>query len=307
MNKKINIGGQAVIEGVMIRGPKYYTVSVRKKKKIITKKEKIKVRKGKFFKLPVVRGFFNLVDMLKLGISSLTWSMDQQLEAENMEKLSKTAMASTIAFTVAIGLLFFVALPYFLTLIIGFKEETSPFLFNFVDGLIRISIFLGYIISISFIKDIKVLFQYHGAEHMAVHCYENNKRLNVGNIKKFPTMHPRCGTSFIFIVLLSSILVFSILPPVVFYLFPNFIHINLILRKFILFLLRISLLPLIAGLSYELLKLSDKFKDNIFMNLLIQPGLLIQKITTKKPTKKQIEVAMESVKSLLSMEQKNSN
>jgi len=199
------------------------------------------------------------------------------------------------------AVLFFVALPYFLTLIIGFKEESNPFLFNFIDGVIRILIFLAYVLGISFLKDVKRLFQYHGAEHMAVHCYENNKKLTIENIKKFPTLHPRCGTSFIMIVLLISILVFSILPPIVLYLFPGFANFNIIFRKIILFSLRISLIPLIAGISYELLKLSDKFRDNFMMNVFIQPGLWFQKITTKKPNKKQIEVARKSVMVLLNL------
>ena len=300
MDKKLNIGGQAVIEGVMIRSQNHYVASVRKKNKIITKKARIKQRKGKFYRLPVIRGFYNLVDMLFIGIKTLMWSAD--IASEEGEKITKKEITFTIAFSFLLTILFFVALPYFLTIIIGFKEESSPFLFNFVDGILRIMIFLAYIIGISFLKDVRRLFQYHGAEHMAVHCYENNKKLSVKNIKKFPTLHPRCGTSFIIIVLLISILVFSVLPQIVLYLFPGFADFNIVLRKIILFFLRISLIPLIAGISYELLKLSDKFKGSFLMNIFIQPGLWLQKITTKKPDKRQIEVAMESVKELLNAE-----
>ena len=300
MDKKLNIGGQAVIEGVMIRGRNHYVASVRKNNKIITKKARIRQRKGKFYRLPVIRGFYNLVDMLLIGIRTLMWSAD--IASEEGEKITKREIISTIAFSFLLAILFFVALPYFLTIIMGFKEESSPFLFNFIDGILRIMIFLAYIIGISFLKDVRRLFQYHGAEHMAVHCYENSKKLSVENIKKFPKLHPRCGTSFIMIVLLISILVFSVLPQIVLYSFPNFANFNVFLRKIILFFLRISFIPLIAGISYELLKLSDKFKDSFLMGIFIQRGLWLQKITTKKPNQKQIEVARKSVKELLNAE-----
>ena len=304
MDKKLSIGGQAVIEGVMIRSQKHYAVAVRKKNKIVTKKARIRERKGKFYKLPIVRGFYNLIDMLVIGIRTLMWSAEQAAEKEGKkeEKITKKEFAITILVSFLLAILFFVALPYFLTLIIGFKEESSPFLFNFIDGILRIIIFLAYIFGISFLKDVKRLFQYHGAEHMAVHCYESNKKLSVNNIKKFPTLHPRCGTSFIIIVLLVSILVFSILPPIMLYFFPAFADFNIFLRKVILFFLRISLIPLIAGISYELLKLSDKFKSNFLMGILIKPGLWLQKITTKTPSKAQIEVARQSIKVLLGLE-----
>lgn len=297
----MNIGGQAVIEGVMIRGPKRYAVAVRKKNKIITKKGRIKQRKSKFYKLPIIRGFINLIEMLVLGTKTLMWSADQVIE-DGEEKITKKDITMVLAFSFLIAILFFTVLPYFLTLFIGFKEETSPFLFNLIDGIIRISIFLAYIIGISYMKDVKTMFQYHGAEHMAVHCYENNKKLNVENIKKFPTLHPRCGTAFIMIVLVVAILTFSIITPIILKVFPQLLNLNAFLRRVILVLIRISLLPLIAGLSYELLKFSAKYEKNFIMKILILPGLLMQKITTKKPNKKQIEVARESVKILLASE-----
>tara|TARA_Y100000310_G_scaffold341089_1_gene439076 strand:+ start:15331 stop:16254 length:924 start_codon:yes stop_codon:yes gene_type:complete len=302
MPKKLPIGGQAVIEGVMIRGPKYNVVSVRKKNKIITKKEKIKQRKGKFYKLPVIRGFYNLVDMLVIGMRSIMWSAEQQVSDKEEEKITKSEMTFTILFSIAIAISLFIALPYFLTLISGFKEETQPFFFNLIDGIIRIGIFLLYIYAISLMKDVKVLFQYHGAEHMSIHCHEHNKKLEVKNIKKFSTLHPRCGTAFIMIVLVVSILVFSIITPIIFYLFPGLVDMHVFPRKVILFLIRISLLPLITGLSYEFLKFSAKYEKNSIMKFLILPGLFMQKITTKKPNKNQIEVAMAAVKNILRLE-----
>ena len=300
MPKKLNIGGQAVIEGVMIRSPNYNVVSVRKNKKIITKSDKIKQRKGRFYKLPVVRGFYNLIDMLVMGMRSLMWSADQQLEKD--EKISKKEMTLSFIFAMLFGVGIFIILPYIVTNFIGYYEETKPLLFNLIDGIIRIVFFLLYIIIISRMKDIKILFRYHGAEHMSIHCYEKGKKLDVNNIKKFSTLHPRCGTAFIMIVLIVAILTFSIITPIILTIFPQLLEINTFLRRVILFLIRISLLPLIAGLSYEFLKFSAKFEKNTIMKIFIYPGLLMQKVTTKKPNKNQIEVAMTAVKRALQLE-----
>ena len=300
MDKKLTIGGQAVIEGVMIKSPNYNVVAARKKKKIVIKKDKIKQRKGKFYKLPVVRGFYNLVDMMVLGMRSLMWSAEQQTGTK--EKISKTEMTVTVIVAVGFAIFLFVALPYFLTLFIGFNEETQPFFFNLIDGIIRISVFLLYIVAISFMRDVKTLFQYHGAEHKAIHCYEKGKKLNIKNIKKFSTLHPRCGTAFIMIVMVVAILVFSLLTPIVLLIFPQLLSMHVFPRKSILFLMRIVLIPLIAGISYEFLKYSAKHEKHPIMKFLIWPGLLMQKLTTKEPNAKQIEVASVAVKKVLQLE-----
>ena len=299
MPKKLSIGGQAVIEGVMIRSPKYNVIAVRKNKKIVTKTEKIKQRKG-FYKLPVVRGFFNLVDMLVIGMRAISWSANQQLEKK--EKISKKEIGISIIFAIVFGFGLFFALPYFLTNFIGYYEETKPLLFNLIDGIIRIAVFLLYIIALSFMKDVRILFRYHGAEHMSIHCYEKGKKLDAENIKRFSTLHPRCGTAFIMIVMVVAILTFSIITPVILIVFPQLLNISTFPRKIVLFFIRLSLLPLIAGLSYELLKFSARFEHNPIMKVFIFPGLLMQKITTKKPDKKQIEVAMAAVKKVLVLE-----
>lgn len=293
MKPPIKIGGQAVIEGVMIKSQNYYAVSVRKKGKIISKAEKLKPRKSGIYKKPIIRGFFNLVEMLSIGLKSLMWSAEQAGGQE--EKITKKETIVTIAISMIAVVVFFIALPYFLTNWIGFYEESSPFLFNLIDGIIRIGFFLLYIIGISFMKDVKTLFQYHGAEHMAVHCYEKANALNVKNVRRFQTMHPRCGTSFIFLVLIISILVFSIIPSIIKYSLPSFLALNLYLKKFILVLIRLSLIPLIAGVSYELLKASDKFHETFLFKIIAFPGIMLQKITTRNPTNAQIEVAINSV------------
>ena len=297
--KKLALGGQAVIEGVMIRSLNYNVVAIRKNKSITTKTDKIKQRKGRFYKFPVARGFYNLADMLVLGMRSLNWSAEQQLGKD--EKISKKELTFTFVFAIFFGLGLFVFLPYFLTLFIGFKEETQPFFFNIIDGAIRIAAFLLYLFAISFLKDVQVLFQYHGAEHKAIHCFEHKKSLNIENIRKFTTLHPRCGTAFIMIVLVVAILTFSILTPVLLYLFPSLAKMQFIPRKAILFLTRIALIPLIAGISYEFLKFSAKYEKNPVMKIFIFPGLLMQKITTKEPNNKQIEVAMAAVKKLIKL------
>ncbi|MBI2649880.1 DUF1385 domain-containing protein [Candidatus Woesearchaeota archaeon] len=297
---KINIGGQAVIEGVMIRGLNNYVVAVRKNKGIVAKKGKISKRKHHFLKLPLIRGFVNLVEMLVIGIRSLMWSAEQV--APKGEKIGKNELAFTILVSIGFAIIFFIALPYFLTNLVGFTEEKKPVLFNIVDGIIRILLFLTYIAAISFMKDVRILFQYHGAEHKAIHCYEKNKKLNIANVKKFTTLHPRCGTSFLLIVFIVSILVFSLLPSIMLFYYQNFSTLNVWLRKGILFPVRILLIPLIAGISYEILKVSDK-KQNIFLfKLVSMPGLALQKITTKEPNNKQIEVAVYSLKKLLEAE-----
>ncbi|MBI2654264.1 DUF1385 domain-containing protein [Candidatus Woesearchaeota archaeon] len=298
--KKINVGGQAVIEGVMIRGQNNYVVAVRKHKQIITKKGRISKRKNNFLKWVFVRGFVNLVEMLAIGIKSLMWSAEQAAPRE--EKIGKNDFLFAILISVAFTILFFIALPYFLTNLIGFYEEKQPLLFNLVDGVIRTMIFLIYIITISFMKDVKILFQYHGAEHKAIHCYEKGKELSINNVKKFATLHPRCGTSFLLIVLIVSILVFSLLPSIIFVYFPNFLNLNPWVRRSILVPIRILLIPIIAGISYEILKISDKHQKNFLFRLISMPGLWLQKITTKEPNKKQIEVAIASLRRLLIIE-----
>jgi len=301
-NKKINVGGQAVIEGVMIRGPEKYVVAARNKKGIVYKKGNIPSTKNKFLKMPFVRGFVNLADMMVIGIKSIMWSAQQAGETD--EKLGKKELAFTLLISISAVIVFFIALPYFLTHLLGFAEEKKPIMFNLIDGIIRISIFLIYIYAISFFSDVKTLFQYHGAEHMTIHCYEHGKKLDAGNVKKFTTLHPRCGTSFLLIVFIISIFVFSILPSLISYYYPNFINLNVWSRKGILFPARILLLPFVAGISYEILKASDKKQNNILFKLISMPGLWLQKITTKKPNSKQIEVAIASLKKLLEIENK---
>src|SRR3989344_1377683 len=302
MQKQLNVGGQAVIEGVMIRGPSKYSVAVKKGRQIVSKSWNLKKNKPSFYKWPFVRGFVNLAEMLGIGMKSLMWSAEQVSFGE--EKAGKNDILFAIITSIVLEVVFFIALPYFLTGVLGFEEETKPIMFNLVDGAIRIAIFVLYIFAISFMKDIKTMFQYHGAEHKAIHCYEHKKKINVANVQKFTTLHPRCGTSFLFIVFMVSILVFSVLPSLMLYINPNFNLLGPWTRKLIMFPVRILLIPLIAGISYEILKMSDKKQNNFLFKMISLPGLMLQKITTQKPTNKQVEVAIASLYKLLAAEAK---
>lgn len=300
-SKKLNVGGQAIIEGVMIRGPSKYVIAVRKKSRIVSREGKIR-KKSAIYRLPFIRGFVNLVEMMVIGIKALMWSAEQA--ATKDEKIGKNEFAVSFLISIGAVILIFIALPYFLTNLAGFYEEKNPILFNIIDGIIRISFFLIYIFAISFMKDVKILFQYHGAEHKAIHCYEKGRKLDVNNVRKFTTLHPRCGTSFLLIVFIVSIFVFSLLPTLISLYYPGFLDLNHWLRKGILIPVRILLIPIIAGISYEILKISDKHQQNPLFRLITLPGLALQRITTKEPNAKQIEVALYSLKKLLAAEPK---
>ena len=304
--KRLSIGGQAVMEGVMMKSEKYMAVAVRKSDdKIVVKKEKLKTPNNKMIaklqKLPFTRGVFNLFSILILGIKTLLWSASQALEEEG-EELSNKEVFWLLFLSIGFALFFFVALPYFLTSIIGVVETSRPILFNLIDGIIKITLFIGYVAVISLLSDIKRLFQYHGAEHKSVYCFEKGLKLTVPNIKVFTTKHPRCGTSFIMIVLIISIFIFTIIPVMTLFFFPGFINMHWLLQKTILFPIRLLFVIPIAGISYEMLRLGARFENNPLMKILVFPGILVQYITTKEPDNKQIEVAARALKEVLKAE-----
>ncbi len=278
--KKVNIGGQALIEGVLIRSPNYISVSVRKKnKKIKSKLEHKEALYVKYKKLLFLRGILVLWENLQLGIKETLYSTEETTD----EKISSKELFLTFLITIPLALLLFVGVPLLLTKLITEKAGY----FDIIDGIFRIGIFLGYIWAISKMKDIRRVFQYHGAEHMAIACYENDKKLTIENIKKFPKEHERCGTAFLFIVLLLSIFFFS------------FIKSPILWQKFVF---RIILIPVIAGVSYEILKLSSKYKKFFLFRWFIKPGLWLQYITTRKPSNEMIEVAKTAVENAVRKE-----
>jgi uncharacterized protein YqhQ len=297
MTKKHDVGGQAVIEGVMMRSKRDVVTAVRKNGKIICKHDRLK-KKSKFSQAFFIRGIVNLFEMLVLGIKTLNWSASKQTDDD--EELSDWAIVLTMIVSFAFAILLFVFLPYALTYLTGVKETNNPIWFNLIDGIIKVGILVLYVYLISRLKDVKRVFQYHGAEHKAVFCYEAGKELTVKNAMKYSTLHPRCGTAFIMIVILIGIFLFSLIPIAIQSIFPDFISLSLILKKLILFPTRILFLPIIAGFGYEILKFGSKHQSNPIFRSLTLPGLWIQKITTQKPNKKQIEVALFALKKVLS-------
>ena len=269
----MTIGGQAVIEGVMMRDKEKFSVAVR----LPTGKIKVKKEKSsslpKFFQLPFLRGAVGLLYMLVDGIKALIWSSNQQLGKE--EKLTFKEIIGTIALSLFFAILLFIVVPFFTAQFF----QTEGVWFNILDGLFRVVLFLAYLGIISRMKDMKILFQYHGAEHKTIYCYEAGKKVTLENVKKFPRQHHRCGTSFLFLVLIISIVVFSFITGAWWVKLGG----------------RIILIPVIAGIGYELIELGDRFYRNPVVKALIAPGIWLQEITTKEPTNKQVEVAMKAL------------
>jgi len=280
-----SIGGQAVIEGVMIRNDDIIATAVRTPEgKIKTKKEKIHSWAKKFRKIYFIRGIINLVETLIIGIKTLNYSANiaagQTTEKE--KPISTTYLIITMLIALAVALFVFKFIP--LTIAQYFSKHVSDnnYLFNIVDGLVKIAIFVGYVMFISTMKDVKRVFQYHGAEHKAVNCHERGEKANIENCKKYSTIHLRCGTSFIITVLAISIIVYIFIPK------------ELSFTQKLIW--RITLLPAIAGISYEIIKIGSKYEKSTISKILTYPGKLIQKITTKEPDEKQLEVAIAALK-----------
>lgn len=287
--EKINIGGQAVIEGVMMRAPRSMAIAVRRPGgEIVVKRDRVVPLSERFpiLKLPMVRGALALFSSLIIGIKALSFSANEAMvDEEKKEEISTLAMGGTMAVALIFGILLFFILPLYLTkLMVPFVGD-SNIVFNLLDGLIRVIVFFMYILSISRMKDIQRVFQYHGAEHKSIFAFEAGDSLTVENVQRYSRLHPRCGTSFLLIVMIVSILVFSLIPkPWPFYLKAGS---------------RVILLPLIAGISYELLKLSAKHEKSRLVRFLIAPGLALQKLTTREPDNDQIEVAIRSMEEAL--------
>lgn len=298
MEKKL-VGGQAVIEGVMMRSGNRVATAVRKEGKIKIKKEKIRSIAEKYhvLKWPFVRGFVNLIEFLVVGIRTLEYSAQEA--AGEKEAFSKTALAITVVISLLFGILLFVLLPYFFTYVLGLKEQTMPILFNVIDGIIKLTILVIYVLAISLIEDVRILFQYHGAEHKAVACYEHGKELTVKNCAKYSTKHARCGTSFLIFVILVGIVFFAFIPLIMTSIWPSVATMSRFSKYLVFFSARILFLPIVAGVAYEFLRITAKFEDNALASILILPGLLVQKLTTRQPNDRQIEVAIAALRAVV--------
>jgi len=289
---RIRIGGQAVIEGVMMRSPNSMAIAVRKPNgEIVVKREKLDFfSEKKFFsKLPLIRGVINLLAALILGMKALNFSANQSLEEE--KEVSSWTMGLTFTFALCFGIFLFFLIPLFLTKWLRFAipmVSTSGILFNLVDGIIRLMIFLAYLWAISFFKEIRRIFQYHGAEHKSIFAFESGEVLMADRVKGFSYLHPRCGTSFLLIVMVVSILVFALIPH----------HLSFGYKV----ASRVVFIPLIAGLAYEIIRFADKKRERKSMQVFIKPGLWLQRMTAREPSDDQIEVALRALREVLELE-----
>lgn len=302
------VGGQAVIEGVMMRSPNYNIVSVRAPSGNIVEDQSYYqniTRRHSILNLPILRGVINMLEMMVIGTKALTFSSKQAMQEATAEPVKKTevitpaksslgenvSLVFSLVFALAMSLFLFKFLPLWLTDFLSHQFaalDKNYLLFNLVDGLLKTLFFLVYIALLSMLPDIKRLFRYHGAEHKSIMAYEKGLELTVENAKKQTRFHPRCGTSFILIVFLISILVFTLVPRN-----PDFI---------MNFVVRLAFLPIVAGVSYEFLKMSAKMPDNLFFRIVTKPGLWMQKLTTQEPDDKMLEVALNSLKLALKAE-----
>ncbi len=287
-----NVGGQAVIEGVMMKGGKGWTVAVRGPNGEIHVRREPLSELPLLFRLPVLRGFIALFHAMFIGIKAIEFSANKAYEEEDGgEQLNPASIGFTILLSILLGIGLFILLPLYATKLIGNifpPVSTGSFLFNFVDGIIRVFLFILYIVGIGMWKEMRRIFEYHGAEHKVIHAYENGEDLLSPNIKGYSPLHPRCGTSFLLIVMIISIFTFSFIPQAWPFIYK--------------FLSRLIFIPLIAGISYEILKLSAKMEHNFIMHLLIRPGLLLQRLTTREPDESQIEVAVKALQEVLKFE-----
>jgi uncharacterized protein YqhQ len=297
------VGGQAVIEGVMMRTPHAYAVAVRRADGSMNVKKEAVKRLAKLCKplaWPVIRGFAVLLQSLVLGIRTLNYSfsvamLDVEPPTEDTKAVKKEKkgdflpILTSMAAAVVVAVFLFILAPLWITVWLRghFSAVENRLVFNLVDGIIRVVFFLAYILLISVMKDIRRVFQYHGAEHKVVHTWEAGEELTVANARGKSTLHPRCGTSFLLFVMVVSIIVFSL------YKFHAF---------WAIFLSRVVLIPVIAGLSYELIRLSAPRCKRGFFRLIVLPGLTLQRITAKEPSDDQLEVAIHALKEALELD-----
>jgi uncharacterized protein YqhQ len=288
----VRVGGQAIMEGVMMRSPNFWGMAVRAPSgDLDLRAERFRsiTRRSKLFRLPIIRGALSLGETLWLGMKALTLSTNVALGEE--EELSKKEIAGTLVFALVLGFGLFLVAPVLGTKGLGSLLGSSienPVLFNLVEGFIRIAIFIAYLLGITLIsKDIKRFFAYHGAEHKAIKVYERGEDLVPENARKLDTSHVRCGTSFVLYVLVLSILVFSLLGV------EGWLY---------MIASRVVVIPLVAGIAFEFIMWSARHQDSALVRALVWPGLQMQKLTTREPTDDMVEVAMASLKKVLSME-----
>ena len=300
--KKSSIGGQAVLEGVMMKAPNRMAIAVRRSDGVVQiKSEEVTSIKERYPLLnwPIIRGIVSFGETMVLGVRSLMDSAELYGEAEAEEEykpskletwvsektgkdIEDVMIASALVIAIGFAILLFVVMPAFLTSLLR-RWIDSGIVMSLIEGLIRLTTFLLYIVAISQMRDIKRVFQYHGAEHKTIHCYEHEEELTIENARKYTTLHPRCGTAFLLIVMVISIVAFSLLS-----------WNNILIR----ILAKILLLPIVAGISYEIIKWAGA-SDSKWMGIIMYPGLMLQKLTTKEPDDEQLQVAIYSFKAAM--------
>lgn len=294
--EKGTLGGQAVMEGVMMKGPKAYSVAVRKPdQKIEVKMEDYTTMAERYVlcRLPFIRGVFSFIESLFIGMKTLTYSSsfyEEETESKTdrlfkdifKEKAESVIIGLTVLVSVIIAIALFVMFPAVIAELLKKSIKSHVFL-SIIEGFIRLFIFIIYVLLISQMQDIKRLFMYHGAEHKTINCYEAGKDLTTENIQRFSRYHKRCGTSFVFFVMVVSIFVFMFITT-------DMLWLRLVFR--------LLLIPIVASISYEMIRFAGK-NDNLFSNALSLPGMWIQKLTTKEPTEEMIQVAIIAVESIL--------
>jgi uncharacterized protein YqhQ len=289
MKKSFHYGGQAVIEGVMMRGKEGMAISVRQPngELNVVKQPLASIYKGRLREMPLIRGIIALIETLVLGTQSLLHSAQVAAAEEGEEKIPTAVLWGTVAVSLALGVALFFMVPLFATRYLIDPYIDSNLLRNIFEGLIRIGIFIAYLKVISLIPDIKRVFAYHGAEHKVVNAYEAGVPLDVESVKKYSTAHARCGTAFLFIVLIVAIFVFALVGQ------PTL---------WIRILSRIALIPVIAVISYEIMKFGASHIDNRIVRILLAPGLLLQAITTREPDDSQIEAAISALNEVIKID-----
>ena len=280
-------GGQAVMEGVMMRSKNNVVICVRQPNdEIVTQREKLSsvTQKHSFLKIPFIRGIVALIETMYTGIKGIYFSANAAFGDDEEVNLSSKEIALIVVLALCLSVLIFSVTPFFLTSLLGLE---SGVVFSVAEGIVRLSILLGYLFFVSQIGDFKRILQYHGAEHTAINAYEAGVEMNVESVREYSRFHSRCGTSFLLIVSVISILFFSLVSS------PDYIT---------RLSYRVLLVPVISSVSYEVLKISDKYKDSRIVKAIVAPGLLLQRFTTRPPDDKMLEVAIKAVKEVETMQ-----
>jgi len=303
--KKTTIGGQALLEGLLMIGPQYRATAIRKPDGEIIIEKHLQKPKGKLSKIPIIRGAVNLFSQMVIGVKALMYSAnfidledgEEKYEPSKFEKFLERKLGDKVTdiaiyFSVILSIFFsvglFILLPTFLANFFPINKESfsGSVILNLIEGAFRIGLFIGYLALVSLLKDMKRVWEYHGAEHKTIHCYEHGDELTIENVRKYSTRHPRCGTSLFFTIMIISILIFSLTGW-------NNVFINA--------LIRILLVPLVVGISLELIKFAVKH-DNWLFKVVSAPGLMFQAFTTREPDDSQIEVAIAAFNEVLPVE-----